>query len=102
MRERRLGDRELDEHAVAGDDRPRIRRDRDTDPADARGFPSVAPARGVPDGFDRSDELQVGVTLEARDDAGSHPARGAGDDDVRHAGDYFTRPYDSRIARSFC
>ena len=101
VRDRLLIEFSVPDATLAREGGARIRRERNIEAADTRRFAGVGAERGMSRGFERGRDLQIGVALQTRDDAGPHPARGAGDDDVGHGGDYFTRPYDSRIARSF-
>ena len=59
--------------------------DGDAHVADASDLAGIAADPRVARRLDRGRELQVGIALQARDDARPHPARGAGHDDVDHA-----------------
>ena len=86
VRERGIRDGELDQHAVARDQRGGVRLDRDAGLAHARELAGVAAERRMAGGLERSDQPEIGRVGEARDDATAHPAGGAGNNDTRRRG----------------
>jgi len=79
-----LGDRELDQDAVTGQDGFDIVGDRDIEARDAGDLARILPERRMTGSLERAYQAKICLFSEQSDETAAHPAGSAGDHDVGH------------------